>query len=596
MRLDVKIATPASDTQVSDLVETTITVNPSEAVNLVQVYIYQGNKQLKQIAAMNKEPFTFQWNSHQLNDGIYFLQAVAFNDSGGDFVSRRVPVRVVNQPPDMWFVNCVDGQFIRGVYSLVISLDITHIELKTAPSLTINTEPGPVSTDRQPPYRYLIPTSSYYEGETLVISALGEDYNGQQKRIICMPRVDNTPPTIRFIRPTGEDRLLGRKFQVEFDAYDLFGIKEVRLWIDGSSCSEISRENNEDVCKKDAEWISVQAPNYPMEVSLTDAYKSEQTISLTARAVDNAGNISEPPARLSIRIDPLAPEIFIRSPGQGEVIDYSVDFIVRITDNDQLSKVEFLLESQNKSKALIPQRSGNLGNEITITHSEPDAVLNFGYGAYTFIVRATDRSGNTTESRRPFRVGCGDSADCAVGQVCHRNICMIPSGLNQPCDQDRPCAIGTVCTEGDAPVCSGNRNLFCRQRCHPGNKFVPPESCGHGFYCERDQQVCMPADGCTPLTDDCGTGMQCILVDNDAGICIPAGNVPNGNACSEACNPEGNCAKGSWCVFVLNIGRTACMTVCEVDNPSTCNSNERCYSLRWSFGGGSLKIGVCATP
>lgn len=564
-----------------------------DEVRMVEVFVTpQGSDKSRKIGELYKSPFTFKWNSYQVTDGFYKIHAVAYSFRGDDFSTRKILVQVANNPPDLWFVNCINGQFIRGDYSVVVALNQTTIELKDPPTLLLNGQEGPKTVDTRAPFRFPIKTGDYNEGDVLDLVVTGVDVRGNQKRITCAPQVDNTPPTVRFTRPEQDGLLLGREFTVEFDPKDRFGIKEVRLWVDGSACA-LDPSDSQKECNNSNSWIGTQDPGYPIKVSLPKGYQSEQEILLTARSVDQAGNVSEP-ARMRVRIDPLAPEIFIRAPGSGEVFNDKIAFEARITDNQRLKKIEFSVDGGPKRITLLSRGQTTLTSEITLKFEETNAIKKFGLGKRTFVVRAEDMSGNVTVSKRDFRMGCGDSTDCPLGQVCFNSVCTVPAGLNQPCGAGTPCGIGTICTENSEPFCGGTKRQFCRKRCNPGNKFVQPQPCGQGFFCDKDNQVCLPADGCQPITNQgCQAGEQCILVDDDAGICYPVGSVKNGEVCDETCSSQDNCVKGSWCVFLLAVGRTSCMSVCDVKNPVTCRPGERCYALRWSFGGGSLNIGVC---
>ena len=349
--LKPKLSKPSSGDQLAARVEMEVTFDnndPVDEIRVVEVFITpQGSSRRRKIGELYKKPYLFKWNSYQAKDGFYLIEAIAFSNRGDEFRTRKTLVQVVNSPPEMWFVNCVTGQFVRGDYTVVVSVNQTTLALKEPPLLTINGEPGPKTTDKRPPFRFPITTKNLKEGEVVEIVAIGTDTRGNKKRILCSPKIDNTPPTLEFTRPALSGLLLGRSFEAEFDARDRFGVREVRLWVDGSPCALDAKDPSK-VCTEKNSWIGKSGPSYPIQVTLPKGYQTEQDILLTARAIDNAGNFSKP-ARLRIKIDPLEPEIFIRSPGQGEVIDDTVDFIARITDNQSLKRVEFRVEGGKKT-------------------------------------------------------------------------------------------------------------------------------------------------------------------------------------------------------------------------------------------------------
>lgn len=559
---------------------------------MVEVFIQPLGKSVGQqrIAELHHSPFTFEWNSVQVEDGFYILKAKVWDSEGGVHESKRTLIQVVNTAPELWFVNCGDGQFVRGVYSLVVSLHRPKAELKGPPTLSINGLQGPKTTDRKHPYRFEIDTRTFQEGEFLSLAVRAEDLRGNARTIVCRPRVDNVRPTVRFVAPKQNGALISRSFEVSFSVFDLFGVKEVRLWVDGSACPQ-TRSEPDPSCSKKPAWVGVKAPFYPIQVDLTNAYKTEQTILLTARAVDQAGNLSDPPAKLRIRVDPVLPEIFIRAPGQGELIQDTVTFSARITDNDTLKRVFFRIEGAKGDPIILDKRPNT--SEVTLSLPINQATRRFGRGQRYLVVTAEDASGNRATARRLFNIGCSSAADCPVGKVCHAFECKVPAGLNQPCDKDRPCALQTACVPGKIPLCSESPKTFCRKRCHPGNKVVPPDPCARGFYCDKRTLTCMPTDQCLPLRDTCKSNEQCVPLDDDSNICIPTGSVRPGGRCDGGCGMENNCGRGFWCVFNQVSGGNTCMQACDSGDPSTCPSGQQCLRLRWSFGGAPLRYGIC---
>lgn len=622
--IEVDVVSPKAG-PVSGDVDFSIKLTPEDAVQLVEIRITPQSRTQKRatikIGELHKAPYTFRWNSVLVPDGFYRLEVVAFNEQKITFRSPSLLIQVINEPPKLWFVNCTDGQFVRGLTSLVVSLQQQDTLLKGAPRLFINGKAGPVTSDRSAPFRYLIDTTKYAEGEKLSLAVIGEDLRGNQRRITCRPTVDNLPPTLQFRNPNKDGTLLGRTFTVDFLARDRFGVREVRLLIDGKACQDQpstpangtdagdggapdapapdggadagpdTSDKKSDGCSQSIRWVGTKSPYYPIEVKLPASYNTEQFIVLTARAVDQAGNISDPAIRLRVRIDPVPPEIFIRSPGQGELVGDKVNFTARITDNQSLEEITMHVETKSGKRVellLLTPRTSQATPSITMKSVEKK----LGFGRHHLVVTAIDQSGNKTTQKRLFLVGCADSTDCPPGQVCHKSRCLVPAGLNQPCNDDNPCAVGTVCVEGEAPFCSRTKRTYCRKRCNPGNKFVPSDNCAKNFYCDRDIKACIPSDGCLPGRGDCGPGRKCVMVDDDSGHCRPAGPIPIGKACTETCTGARNCGQDAWCVFLLDEGKSVCMKLCDTQNPK-CPNNRPCLQLQWGFGGKPLRWGVC---
>lgn len=307
--------------------------------------------------------------------------------------------------------------------------------------------------------------------------------------------------------------------------------------------------------------------------------------------MDQAGNVSEPAARLRIRIDPVAPEIFVRAPGQLEVVEAQVRFAARITDNDLIKRVTFSVEGGDKPVLLL-QKTPNLA-ELTLETSVADASAKFGRGRRTFVVIAEDRSGNISKVERPFSIGCTGAADCPIGQVCLKSKCITPAAVNERCSDDIPCNLRSSCVAGNEPKCSAGKETYCRARCNPGNKFVKPDPCDVGFYCDRTLQVCLPSDKCVPFGGLCGAMAQCISVDADSYHCLPLGTAKLDEPCDESCDAKGNCEKGLWCVFSRISGKNVCRKACDPNKTTPCAAGATCARLPGSFGGAPLAYGVC---
>ena len=600
LKVDIIRPQPSS---ISGVVEVTINVNPLELVHYTEVTITPQqrvgitNETERKLAQLFGQEKSFSWNTFQSPDGFYQLRATAYDVNGNAYISRTTLVQIQNDPPQMWFVNCRDGQWIRGMYAVVVAIDERRSQLSEPPTLSVNGVQGEKTRDFMPPYRFLIPTQKYLDGEPLTINVEGKDERGNLSRITCTPRIDNTPPTLRFIEPAKEDTLVGRSFRVRFEAKDRFTVREVRLWVDGSGCVPeyaFSPGNIDPYCPEQGEpWISRQAPEYPIRLALPASYNTEQPIVLSARAVDEAGNLSDPPTQLRVYLDPVAPEIFIRSPGEGQVFEEEMELTARITDSQALSEVRFTIRAEQDGKLTEIFKQQRIDRtEITPSVTLKERRKTYGAGRFTFEVTATDSSKNTARRQRLFLIGCGDSTDCPAGQICHKTRCMTPAKLGEACHSELPCEIGTDCVRGQAPVCGASQGTFCRKRCNPGNQFVSADPCDKGYYCQRSSATCLPTEGCTPLGKDCPSGTQCILADDDASYCAPIGPVPLNASCSQDCNAQGNCERDAWCIILINVGRTACAKICDTTAPR-CPSGTNCRALIWSFGGKPLRYGVC---
>ncbi len=601
-RVEIKVSIESPKPgHVSGIIPVRIEVSPDQTIHHVSLWLtpQQRTRTTQQtertLAEIHQAPYSFQWGTFQVPDGFYHLKAIAHDQFGSTIESRITLVQVLNEPPRLWFVNCYDGQWIRDTYALLVAINQSNTQLGAPPTLSIDGQQGPTTAEFIAPYRFLLPTQNFQDGTTLHLNVEGTDLRGNLSRITCTPRIDNTPPTVRFIEPEKEDTLVGRSFLVRFDAQDRFGVREVRLLVDGSGCSDLSAATgvkNPYCPEPNAPWVGRKAPDFPIYITLPASYNREQSIVLSARALDEAGNLTDPPTQIRIRIDPIPPEIFIRTPGEGQVFEDQVKLATRITDNHQLAQVVVSLKSEQTKKTWELHKKTYTTPEITEEITLKDLRKQYGTGRFVFSIKATDASGNIATQERLFLVGCVDSTDCTGGQICHKTRCLTPARLGERCHTDLPCEIGTDCVLGNAPVCTTSPQTYCRQRCNPGNQFVSADPCDKGYYCDRNTKTCLPTETCTPLGSDCPNGTHCIVADDDASYCVPIGPNPLGSSCQQSCSAQGNCTRNAWCIILINLGRTVCAQVCDTQRPA-CPTGERCNPLIWSFGGKPLRYGVC---
>jgi len=136
--------------------------------------------------------------------------------------------------------------------------------------------------------------------------------------------------------------------------------------------------------------------------------------------------------------------------------------------------------------------------------------------------------------------GCETDDDCADGEVCEEEVC-VPS-VGQPCSETSDCAEGEVCEEGECVVAPG-----CET----------DDDCAEGEVCEEGE--CVVAPGCE-TDDDCAEGEVC-----EEEVCVPS----VGQECSET----SDCAEGEVCEEGVCVA-PGCETAADCDDADLCTTDE----------------------
>lgn len=200
---------------------------------------------------------------------------------------------------------------------------------------------------------------------------------------------DVTPPTAALVAPVAWAAVTGT-VTVEASATDNLGVTAVRLYacsITGSlACQDLFVGST-----LGAGWALVgTATASPWKIAWNTASRSGWVV-LIARAIDAAGNGVES-ARIPVYVDHVPPTVTITAPSGIGSLGPSEMVSATVTDDDIVTKVEFLLDGALFATAVAPP------------WTVPLDTTKIAEGPHVIGVVAHDRAGNSTAERLNVRI------------------------------------------------------------------------------------------------------------------------------------------------------------------------------------------------
>ncbi|MBM3326642.1 MAG: hypothetical protein FJY65_06645, partial [Calditrichaeota bacterium] len=118
---------------VADSVEIVITAFDESGLDSIRIFKNGFAPDLWRIASrpatpLNDTLYTFTWNTLSDSDGVYALEARAYDKAGNAGASPTLTIRVQNNPPsddfippDVWFETPVPGATLRDTVRIIVS-------------------------------------------------------------------------------------------------------------------------------------------------------------------------------------------------------------------------------------------------------------------------------------------------------------------------------------------------------------------------------------------------------------------------------------------------------------------------------------------
>lgn len=351
----VSITAPANNATVAGTVSLAATAAGASAVTKVEFYV-DGTL----IGTSTSAPYGLSWSTSAVAEGVHTLTAKAYDTGGRVGTSAPVVITLDNTPPTAALTSPTQGMFVQGN----VALQATATDNQAVAKVEFYDGTTLIGTSTASPYTLNWSTWGVAEGaHTLSVKAYDNAGNVRVSSAVGVT-VDNVGPAASITAPVSNARVAGT-VQVSATAGDDVGLARVEFYVDGALIGTDT--------------------NAPYGVSWNSATVTDGNHVLTAKAVDNAGNVGTSGA-VGVTTDNTPPTAALTAPAQGVVLRGSVSLAASASDNQAISKVEFY-----DGAALI-------GSASTVPYSLSWNTVAVADGAHTLTVKAYDTFGNAGTS------------------------------------------------------------------------------------------------------------------------------------------------------------------------------------------------------
>lgn len=367
---------------------TSVTVRASQ-VNGADLYLtdFYVNGQLVKTAYAPDFSLTLKPSADTLVEAV----PVDFSGNRGGKASLSLTV-VPDAPPAVSILSPTGGAVGSGKTLEVgveagDDLGLASVTLAVRGSALSETWVYPLSGERNVTRTFRVPIPpSALPGATLTFTASAKDVNGAETAsgVVELAVVDKTLPSVRITSfAQGFQVEPGQTVPVAVRASDNAAVSRIVLKTSGLFASETTTVVSPPAAEASA--------TFTLTVPVSVAGKPE--IVLNVLAEDTFGNVGEaPPIKLTVS-DNAAPTVewFLPASGSAVLKGTTVELRVRASDNDRVSKVDFLLDGQVFATAVSPiDYAGTYRAFLNVT-APAGAVMNLS-------ARAVDPAGNLAET------------------------------------------------------------------------------------------------------------------------------------------------------------------------------------------------------
>ncbi|OJT18181.1 hypothetical protein BO221_42635 [Archangium sp. Cb G35] len=350
------ITAPVSNARVGGTVQ--VSASASDTGGVAQVELYADGVLL---GTDTSAPYAVSWNSATVADGAHSLTARAYDIAGNVRTSTAVVVTTDNTAPDAALTSPSQAMFLKAG-SIVLEATASD----TVGVVRVEFHDGAVllGTDTSAPYAMSWNTAAVGEGShTLTVKAYDGVGNVRTSAGVTVT-VDRTAPATAISAPA-QNALVRGIVPVSATASDSGGVDRVEFYAGGT--------------------LLGTATTAPYVVSWDSTALADGAVTLTTRAYDLAGNVTQSASRTA-SVDNTAPSVAITSPANGATLFLSATLQASASDNAGVTQVVFY------------DGGTVIGTDTTAPYSLSWNVLGVSKGTHTLTARAYDAAGNVTTS------------------------------------------------------------------------------------------------------------------------------------------------------------------------------------------------------
>lgn len=354
-----------------------LAASASDNIGVTKVSFYRDGSS-SALATDTTSPYSANWNTTTVTNGVHSLVAKAFDAAGNVATSSTVSV-TVNNPPDtiapvVSLTAPLDGSLASGKIPVAANATDNYSVIKV--EFYKDSDTTPFATDTTTPFSITFNTTTVPNG-THTLRAKAYDLAGNATMsatvsINISNDPDTTAPTVSITAPIA-GATVGGKIPVTASASDNYWVTKVEFYKDSDATAFATDTSS------------------PYSVTFNTTTLSNGTHTFKAKAYDAAG-FSTVSSVVSVTVynapDTMAPTVSLTAPANGATVMGSIPVTASASDNYWVTKVEFYKDSDATAFA----------TDTSSPYSVTFNTTTLSNGTHTFKAKAYDAAGFSTTS------------------------------------------------------------------------------------------------------------------------------------------------------------------------------------------------------
>ena len=317
------ITSPAAGATVSGSVNIAASASDNVGVSKVEFYV---NGALKGTGTAS--PYYYSWSTTAVANGAYSLTSKAYDAAGNVSQSPTVSVNVNNSTADTTApVVSMSSPLANSTVSGTVNIAASASDNVAVTKVEYYLNGGLHRSLTAAPFSYSVPTT---KNATHTLYAKAYDAAGNMKQsstisfTVNNSTADTTAPATSITSPAAGAAVSG-SVTIAASASDNVGVSKVEFYVNGALKGTVTAS--------------------PYSYSWSTTSVANGAYSLTSKAYDAAGNVSQSPA-VSVNVnnpDTTAPVVSMSSPLANSTVSGTVNIAASASDNVAVTKVEYYL-------------------------------------------------------------------------------------------------------------------------------------------------------------------------------------------------------------------------------------------------------------